>query len=127
MNSFKLQEALEKQSKAQQKRDKSGNPLGIQAWVTQELEVLTSTIDAERSLERLMQDRALLTSTLTKYKQNKHKYDSATYEKQISELTEDLQLRSAQIADLQQKILASDQGIFSFITIKKSQTNINID
>ncbi|XP_046605558.1 chromosome-associated kinesin KIF4-like isoform X1 [Neodiprion virginianus] len=105
----RLKEALEKQSKAQQKRDKAGNTVGIQAWVTQELEVLTSTIDAERSLERLMQDRALLTTTLTKIKANKDKYDAATYAKQISELTEDLQLRSAQIADLQQKILASDQ------------------
>lgn len=72
--------------------------------------MLTSTIDAERSLERLMQDRALLTTTLTKIKANKDKYNAATYAKQISELTEDLQLRSAQIADLQQKILASDQG-----------------
>lgn len=57
-----------------------------------------------------MQDRALLTTTLTKIKANKDKYDAATYEKQIAELEEDLQLRSAQIADLQQKILASDQG-----------------
>ncbi|XP_012268166.2 chromosome-associated kinesin KIF4 [Athalia rosae] len=105
----RLKEALEKQSKAQQKREKSGNAVGIQAWVTQELEVLTSTIDAERSLERLMQDRALLTSTLSKIKANKHKYDAITYEKQITELSEDLQLRNAQISDLQQKILASDQ------------------
>lgn len=98
------------QHKAAQRREKraNGKESGIQNWVQQELAVLVSTVDAECSLEKLMQDRAQLTHELEKLKASAS--DDPESETQIAELTEYIAVRNAQIADLQQKIMESDQG-----------------
>lgn len=88
------------------KKEKMNNkPDKIQNWLTQELHVLVSTVDAEYSLENLMQDRASLAQMLDKFRNS-----SDINEEKISELTEFLDLRNNQITDLQQKIIESDQG-----------------
>ena len=103
------------QQKAQaQRREKnaSNKDSGITNWVRQEMAVLLSTVDAEASLEKLMQDRADLASSLETLKSSGK--DSPNSKQQIADLTEYLDLRNAQIADLQKQIMESDQGNVNF-------------
>jgi len=78
--------------------------------MAQELEVLMATVEANYSLEKLMQDRASLVHQLEQLKKN-----SDLNEKELVTVTEFIELRNIQIADLQQKILESDQGQISEI------------
>lgn len=91
--------AIERQEKKANSKDE------IKTWVAQELEVLMATIDADLSLEKLMQDRASLSYQLEQLKQsnNPNKEECETLAKFIK-------LRNAQIADLQKEIVESDQG-----------------
>lgn len=73
--------------------------------MTHELEVLMATIEADYSLKKLMQDRASLVHQLEQLKKN-----SNPDGEELGTITEFIELRNAQIADLQQKILESDQG-----------------
>jgi len=107
-----MQGALEMQKKALQRQEKKANGKDqIKTWVAQELEVLTAIIEAKYSLEKLMQDRTCLIYQLEELKKN-----DDTNKEEFATMNEFLQLRNAQIADLQQKILESDQGkIFKII------------
>lgn len=84
----------------------------MQEFVAHELEVLVSTIDAERTLQQLLEDRAMLSSQLTELtailRDRSPEYRKEV-EEEINEVQQELELRNAQIADLQQKILDSDQ------------------
>jgi len=71
-----------------------------------------ATIEADCSLERLMQDRASLVHQLEQLKKN-----GDSNEEELATVTEFIELRNAQIADLQQKILESDQGIYKISEI----------
>ena len=78
------------------------------------MEVLVSTVDAERTLQQLLEDRATLNSQMNELKaiiedaktSPEYREDA---EKEIEQVKQELELRNAQIADLQQKILDSDQ------------------
>lgn len=112
----RLKEALEKQRKVQQKRsEKANSKEHIQSWVSQELDVFLSTVEAECSLERLMQERALLVNELKDIRDKKNEYDPEIFQKQEADLAEFVELRNTQISDLQQKIVESDQGIPFFL------------
>lgn len=101
-----VQGALELQKKAMQRQEKKANGKDeIKTWIAQELEVLMATMEADSSLERLMQDRASLMRQLDQFKKNNN-----SNEEELATITEFIELRNAQIADLQQKILESDQG-----------------
>lgn len=89
----------------QRQEKKANSKDDIKTWIAQEFEVLMATIEANYSLERLMQDRASLVHQLEQFKKN----DDAN-EEELATVTEFIELRNAQIADLQQKILESDQG-----------------
>ena len=96
------------------KKEKTNtNTNKIRDWLIQEIEVLVSTIDAEYSLEKIMQDRASLVCMLEEL-QNSNDVN----ETKIAELNEFLALRNAQITDLQQKIVESDQGKCFIIYIR---------
>lgn len=119
-----VQGALELQKKAMQRQEKKANGKDeIKTWIAQELEVLMATMEADSSLERLMQDRASLMRQLDQFKKNNN-----SNEEELATITEFIELRNAQIADLQQKILESDQGkilkagssLSPFPNIKKS-------
>jgi len=109
-----VQGALEMQKKAQQRQEKKANGRDqIKTWVAQELEVLTAIIEAKYSLEKLMQDRTCLIYQLEELKKN-----GDSNKEEFATMNEFLELRNAQIADLQQKILESDQGkIFKIFKI----------
>lgn len=109
--SLYIQGALEMQKKAMQRQEKkaANSKDEIETWIAQEFEVLIATVEANNSLERLMQDRTSLVRQLEQLKRN----GDLNEEKLITEFIE---LRNDQIKDLQQKILESDQGkIFEII------------
>lgn len=97
------------QKKALQRQEKKANGKDeIKIWIAQEVEVLMATIEANYSLDKLMQDRASLVQQLEQVKKNEN-----SNEEELATMNEFLELRNAQIADLQQKILESDQGNIS--------------
>lgn len=100
----RLKGALEMQKKAMQRQEKkaANSKDEIETWIAQEFEVLIATVEANNSLERLMQDRTSLVRQLEQLKRN----GDLNEEKLITEFIE---LRNDQIKDLQQKILESDQ------------------
>lgn len=91
--------AIERQEKKANSKDE------IKTWVGQELEVLMATIDADLSLEKLMQDRASLTCKLEQLKQS-----NDPNEEERATLIKFIELRNTQISDLQKEIVESDQG-----------------
>lgn len=102
----RLKDALDKQKSAQSQKKyaASGKIEQTIAWVDQELEIILSVIDAKYSLEQLMEDRAIINKRLKTLKEE----INDDHAQEISSLEEDLQMRNAQINDLQQKIIASD-------------------
>ncbi|XP_048486109.1 chromosome-associated kinesin KIF4 isoform X4 [Plutella xylostella] len=104
----RLKEALDKQRHTQVKRNAKGNlkVSVVQQYVEQELEVHLSVVEAERSLEELMEYRAWITEQLERLRNST---DEEANRKKMQELEDDLALRKAQISDLQQKIITADQ------------------
>ncbi|KAJ2953165.1 hypothetical protein O0L34_g738 [Tuta absoluta] len=104
----RLKEALDRQKNAALKRTAKGSVKSgaIQQYIEQELEVHLSIVEAEKSLEELMEYRAFITEQLEELR---HRTDDEANRKKIAELEDDLALRKAQISDLQQKILTADQ------------------
>ncbi|XP_049877917.1 chromosome-associated kinesin KIF4 [Pectinophora gossypiella] len=104
----RLKEALDRQKNAALKRNAKGSVKAgaVQHYIEQELEVHLSIVEAEKSLEELMEYRAFITEQLEELR---HRTDDEANRKKIAELEDDLALRKAQISDLQQKILTADQ------------------
>lgn len=105
----RLKEALERQKNVQAMRAARavGKPVrgaDVSSWVDHELELIRSVTDASVTLKLLMDDRALLNSKLLEMKGNSDEHN----EDEIKQQEHDLELRNAQIADLQQKILSTD-------------------
>ena len=70
------------------------------------MELIFSTLDAQITLKGLMSDRAMLYERLGNLKATVPK--TAKMETDITALMEDLEIRNAQIADMQQKVMAMD-------------------
>ncbi|XP_058834177.1 chromosome-associated kinesin KIF4-like [Topomyia yanbarensis] len=105
----RLKDALERQKKGQEQRAAKtiGKPVrgaDISSWIDHELELIRSVKDASITLKTLMDDRALLNSKLREMKSDPEKHD----EDDIKQQEHDLELRNAQISDIQQKILSID-------------------
>ncbi|ALC49955.1 Klp3A [Drosophila busckii] len=109
----RLKDALERQRAAQAQRQKHAkNPAAgykIEALVDRELEVILSLVDAEHSLEQLMDDRAIINAHYNELKlQQASAENAAEHEQQLANLDEELEMRNAQITDLQQKVCSHD-------------------
>lgn len=105
----RLKEALERQKNVQAMRAARvvGKPVrgaDVSSWVDHELELIRSVTDASITLKLLMDDRALLNTKLMEMKKNMDEHSA----EEIKQQEHDLELRNAQIADLQQKILSTD-------------------
>lgn len=105
----RLKEALERQKSVQAQRaakatGKLVRGADVTSWVDHELELIRSVKEASVTLKLLMDDRALLNSKLLDMKDNPEEHG----EELIKQQEHDLELRNAQIADLQQKILSTD-------------------
>ncbi|KAL4659685.1 chromosome-associated kinesin KIF4A [Arapaima gigas] len=132
----RLKDALQKRSEAAEKRKDAQNrgmegAAGrVKSWLLNEVELLVSTEEARRHLSDLLEDRKLLAEEIS---QLKHKMEAgerptakvrrrtftiaelesqgeleASLGKQVENLETEMSLRSAQIADLQQKVLDAD-------------------
>ncbi|NXH20549.1 KIF4 protein, partial [Bucco capensis] len=133
----RLKDALQKQREVAEKRKESQNrgmegiAARVKSWLANEVEVLVSTEEARRHLADLLEDRKILAQELLQLKEKKEtgenpplKLRRRTYSltdlqapdvdlslsKQIESLETEMGLRSAQIADLQQKLLDADNG-----------------
>ncbi|XP_071425742.1 chromosome-associated kinesin KIF4A [Pithys albifrons albifrons] len=133
----RLKDALQRQREAADKRKESQNrgleglSARIKSWLANEVEVLVSTEEARRHLADLLEDRKILAQELQQLREKKDAGDNPppklrrrTYcltelqspevdlsiSKQIASLETEMELRSAQIADLQQKLLDADNG-----------------
>ncbi|XP_044738914.1 chromosome-associated kinesin KIF4-like [Chrysoperla carnea] len=111
----RLKDALALQKCAQNRRIASGKVERVQSWVVQELEILVSTAEAERTLHCLIEERKLILEEKNELEQNLKENNYETEEviqekrNRLKEILEDIELRDAQIADMQQKIKDSDQ------------------
>ncbi|XP_073950659.1 kinesin-like protein 3A isoform X3 [Choristoneura fumiferana] len=104
----RLKEALDRQKQTQMKRSAKGNVKAgaVQQYIEQELEVHLSIVEAEKSLEELMEYRAWITEQIENLR---NAPDNEESRQKMAELEDNLALRKAQISDLQQKILTADQ------------------
>ncbi|XP_055915378.1 chromosome-associated kinesin KIF4 [Eupeodes corollae] len=106
----RLKDALERQKAAQSQRNKNkGNSATskldqVTSRVDEELDIIASLIDAENSLEQLMEDRSIISSRINAYSDA----NDTNSKEELAELEEALQLRNAQISDLQQKVMSTD-------------------
>ena len=91
---------------AQRNKTNSNRADVIQTWIDHELELIFSTVDAQISLKGLMSDRAMLFERLGNLKATVQK--TPKMELDIKALSEDLEIRNAQISDMQQKVMSMD-------------------
>ncbi|XP_073412227.1 chromosome-associated kinesin KIF4A [Dendrobates tinctorius] len=131
----RLKEALQRQKEAMDRRKDTqskgmeGASARVKNWLCNEVEVLVSTEEAQRHLNDLLEDRKILAHDIAQLKQKKDAgeripakirrrtytvaelecmEEEASVTKQIDSLETEMELRSAQIADLQQKLLDAD-------------------
>ncbi|NWU94764.1 KIF4 protein, partial [Upupa epops] len=133
----RLKDALQKQQEAADKRKESqsrgmeGVAARVKSWLANEVEVLVSIEEAQRHLADLLEDRKILAQELLQLKEKKEAGENPppklrrrtfsvmdlqvsemdlSLSKQIESLEMEMELRSAQIADLQQKLLDADKA-----------------
>uniref|UniRef100_A0A7N8YRC5 Kinesin-like protein n=1 Tax=Mastacembelus armatus TaxID=205130 RepID=A0A7N8YRC5_9TELE len=132
----RLKDALQKRSEVADKRKdaqnkgKEGAAARVKAWLLDEVEVMVSTEEARRHLGDLLEDRKVLAQEISHLNQQieagetpipkirrrtlilseleTHKMLETPLTKQVENLKTEMGLRNAQIADLQQKILAAE-------------------
>nr|XP_015206544.1 PREDICTED: chromosome-associated kinesin KIF4A [Lepisosteus oculatus] len=132
----RLKDALLKRSEAAEKRKENQNrgmegmAGRVKSWLQNEVEVLVSTEEARRHLRDLLEDRKILAEEISQLKQQMEAGErpaakvrrrtfttaelanqgelEASLGKQVENLETEMALRSAQIADLQQKVLDAD-------------------
>nr|XP_044996614.1 chromosome-associated kinesin KIF4A isoform X2 [Jaculus jaculus] len=132
----RLKDALQKQKEVADKRKEThsremeGTAARMKNWLGNEIEVMVSTEEAKRHLNDLLEDRKILAQDVAQLKEKESgenpppklrrrtfsrdemrgqisdSEDSIT--KQIESLETEMELRSAQIADLQQKLLDAE-------------------
>uniref|UniRef100_A0AAR2IIT8 Kinesin-like protein n=1 Tax=Pygocentrus nattereri TaxID=42514 RepID=A0AAR2IIT8_PYGNA len=132
----RLKDALQKRSEVAEKRKDvqnrgmEGVASRVKAWLLNEVEVLVSTEEARRHLQDLLEDRKILAQEISQLRQQMESGErpaakvrrrtltiselegkgdlEASISKQVENLETEMGLRSAQIADLQQKVLDAD-------------------
>uniref|UniRef100_A0A4W5MR22 Kinesin family member 4 n=1 Tax=Hucho hucho TaxID=62062 RepID=A0A4W5MR22_9TELE len=132
----RLKDALQKRSEVAEKRKDihnrgmEGAAGRLKTWLLNEVEVLVSTGEARRHLQDLLEDRKILAEEISQLKQQMEAGErptakvrrrtliiselesqgelEASLSKQVDNLGTEINLRSAQIADLQQKVLDAD-------------------
>ncbi|XP_031166887.1 kinesin family member 4 isoform X1 [Sander lucioperca] len=132
----RLKDALQKRSEVAEKRKDGlhrgmeGAAARVKTWLLNEVEVLVSTEEARRHLNDLLEDRKALAQEINHLKQQIEAGDrpaakirrrtliiseletqgalETPLSKQVESLQTEMDLRNAQIADLQQKVLVAD-------------------
>ncbi|KAG1937120.1 kinesin-like protein KIN-4C [Pimephales promelas] len=132
----RLKDALQKRNEVAEKRKDihnrgaEGVASRVKNWLLNEVEVLVSTEEARRHLQDLLEDRKMLAEEIAQLRQQMEAGErpvakvrrrtltiselegqgdlEASISKQVESLETEMGLRSAQIADLQQKVLDAD-------------------
>uniref|UniRef100_A0AAX7TMQ3 Kinesin motor domain-containing protein n=1 Tax=Astatotilapia calliptera TaxID=8154 RepID=A0AAX7TMQ3_ASTCA len=132
----RLKDALQKRSEVAEKRKDAQNKgmegaaARVKTWFLNEVEVMVSTEEARRHLNDLLEDRKVLAQEINHLKQQLEAGErpapkirrrtliiselesqgalETPLTKQVENLETEIGLRNAQIADLQQKVLAAD-------------------
>ncbi|KAB0343991.1 hypothetical protein FD754_020917 [Muntiacus muntjak] len=133
----RLKDALQKQREVADKRKESqsrgmeGTAARVKSWLGNEIEVMVSTEEAKRHLNDLLEDRKILAQDVAQLKLKMESGENPppklrrrtfslaelrgqvsesedSMKKQIESLETEMELRSAQIADLQQKLLDAE-------------------
>ncbi|XP_066106128.1 chromosome-associated kinesin KIF4A isoform X1 [Saccopteryx bilineata] len=133
----RLKDALQKQKEVADKRKETqsrgmeGTAARMKSWLGNEIEVMVSTEEAKRHLNDLLEDRKILAQDLAQLKEKNESGENpppklrrrtfslaelhsrgseaeVSIPKQIESLETEMELRSAQIADLQQKLLDAE-------------------
>uniref|UniRef100_A0A2S2NYZ2 Chromosome-associated kinesin KIF4 n=1 Tax=Schizaphis graminum TaxID=13262 RepID=A0A2S2NYZ2_SCHGA len=114
----RLKDALAVRKAIEVKRDEAFMPKAqrIQKWVNEELDVLMSTVDAEKTLEQLEIDRETIYKMIQRCEEQLETTgltDEFKFGLKMdkNEITEELQLRTAQIMELRQKIFDSNEEL----------------
>ncbi|XP_034033551.1 kinesin family member 4 [Thalassophryne amazonica] len=137
----RLKDALQKRSEGAKKRKEplnrgmDGAAARVKAWLLNEVEVMVSTEEAQRHLKDLLEDRKILAQEISQLKQQIEVGDrpvpkirrrtlimseltiqrvlETSLSKQLENMETEMDLRNAQIADLQQKVvMAESEGRF---------------
>ncbi|KAK0136488.1 Chromosome-associated kinesin KIF4 [Merluccius polli] len=144
----RLRDALQKRSEVSDKRRDVHNrgmetaATRVKAWLLNEVELLVSTEEARRHLNDLLEDRKILAHDINQLRQQLEAGErpaakirrrtliiselesqvgrETPISKQVENLETEMGLRSAQIADLQQKVLDANEG-----RVKQRWDNIN--
>ncbi|CAH0549981.1 unnamed protein product [Brassicogethes aeneus] len=95
----RLQQSLQVRKQAQESKTKGGKNGN---WLKQEFDVFMNLTEAKVAVACLLEDRAQLQEQLTGLKENEEKEEARCLE-------EEIECRSAQIQDFQQRILESDE------------------
>ncbi|KAK9873905.1 hypothetical protein WA026_002257 [Henosepilachna vigintioctopunctata] len=103
--------------KAVQEFKFSGRLEKVTTWLKQELEIILGLTEIEVTLNVLLEDRALLQKQLDNLKS-----DSNPDVVQLKAIEDDIELRSVQIQDMQQKLLDSDEDLKNKINLDSLQT-----
>ncbi|KAK4297569.1 hypothetical protein Pmani_030022 [Petrolisthes manimaculis] len=96
-------------------RDLGSTTSRIRSWLESELDVVSVTKQAKQSLQTLVEDRKTISDQITKTERQLKKSDIspgrvAELESKVSNLENELKMRTAQINDLQAKIVHDDEG-----------------
>merc|ERR1719239_886419 len=114
----RLKVAMEKKKNARATRGENDKTLAgsgerVRGWISSELEVVVSAKEALKSKEQLIRDRKELNQELQRIKQGTRRTMSQDErkesDKKISDMQQELDLRNAQISDLQQQILSFNE------------------
>ncbi|CAH1132699.1 unnamed protein product [Ceutorhynchus assimilis] len=89
-------------------------------WLREELEVHVNLAEAQFTLDELLEDRATLQKQMDDLKANPETENGL----EVKSIESDLELRSLQIQELQQKLLDSDEGSKSKVRFDVVQTMI---
>ncbi|KAM6990794.1 LOW QUALITY PROTEIN: chromosome-associated kinesin KIF4-like [Passerculus sandwichensis] len=130
-NALQRQKEVADKWKQSQNQGTEGIAAQVESWLANEVEVLVSTEEARRHLADLLEDRKILANKLLQLKEKKDAGENPppklrrraycpaepqaldtdiSVSKQIESLQTEMELRSAQIAGLQQKLLDADNG-----------------
>nr|XP_045595024.1 chromosome-associated kinesin KIF4A-like [Procambarus clarkii] len=110
-------------------RDIAGTGNRVRSWLEGELEVVAAKKQAKLSLESLVEDRKTISDQISSHKRQLKRGNlcpevATDVQKKITELENDLQLRTAQINDLQTKIVDDDEDFTSKKRFESMQSMI---
>merc|ERR1712029_1027093 len=114
--SKRLKDALAKKADVNKMKEDQKTPHGltgsgerVRGWISSEVDVVVSVKEAEMSKEQLIRERKMMSEEMTKLKQELRKTLSEQERNDVQvkrdELQSELDMRNAQISDLQQQIL----------------------